>query len=434
MFNKTAVFLQKIFFSLFFSAIILTISSPVRCREVFPEQLANGLKIISAPNVFSDMVGLEIIFKVGIGDELEQQAGERFVLQRLLTDKLESITDAEGWEGEVGGEAGMDYVELHMTCTSEGFEDAVAALSQVLLQPFFLPEQVANVKRELSFYQSRVLQDPFQENYALFRRTLYGDFPYGGKVEGSASMLDNLTPDSLRQFYGAWFAPNNAKLAVSGGVGPERARRVIAKAFGDWSPQPINRRPFPDFSFPQESRLIVAEEKGTENAHLFIGFSAPAVGKNETFAAFQVAYAVLGKMSGRINTALRDHLGLVYDSNCFFPTLEYPSHLGISLTCRPEEVEEVKGAVVEAVNQISREPISLSELAAAKAFLLGQHLVSRQRNLQQAYFLAWYETLGLGADFEEQYPVLINDVTAQEVQAVAGQYFRKMVIVLRLPE
>jgi predicted Zn-dependent peptidase len=158
------------------------------------------------------------------------------------------------------------------------------------------------------------------------------------------------------------------------------------------------------------------------------------VGKNQEFAAFQVLYSLLGKRSGRINAALRDRLGLAYDINSFYPTLEYPSHFGIALICRPEAAEEARVAVLEELTKLRQGPVSENELSGAKNFLTGQHLVARQRNLQQAYFLAWYEILGLGDDFEKQYPVMINDVTPRAVQEAADKYFNKMIISVRLPE
>jgi predicted Zn-dependent peptidase len=380
------------------------------------------------------LVAIDVMIKASIADEPAEQVGIRYLIQQLLAGKLETAAAAKSWEGQIGGEAALDYVELHTVCTSEDFETAAAALAQVLLQPSFRQEEVAQIQRKLEIYSAGSLQSPFQENYVAFREVWYGDFPYGRRVEGYSDTLADISLAQVQQFYGDWFLPNNTVIGISGNVGPERARRVISGAFKDWQSKPILETARPELQPPLTSELVVDEDRNIQNAHLLIGLPAPAVGKNQEFAAFQVVYSLLAKRSGRINAALRDRLGLAYDINCYYPTLKYPSHLCISVVCRPEGAEEVKAGVLAELAKLRQEPVSEEELTGAKNFLLGQHLVSRQRNLQQAYFFTWYETLGLGAGFEDQYPILIGDVTPQAVQEVAKQYFSKMVIALLLPE
>ena len=63
------------------------------------------------------------------------------------------------------------------------------------------------------------------------------------------------------------------------------------------------------------------------------------------------------------------------------------------------------------------------ELQVAKNKLLGQYALGKQTNGEVAHLYGWYETLGLGIEFDEKFPEIINQVTPEMVQKVANDYF-----------
>jgi predicted Zn-dependent peptidase len=51
----------------------------------------------------------------------------------------------------------------------------------------------------------------------------------------------------------------------------------------------------------------------------------------------------------------------------------------------------------------------------------------------QAYALAWYETLGLGVDFADRYADEVGAVTAEDVQEAASR-LQHLVLAVMVPE
>jgi predicted Zn-dependent peptidase len=68
-------------------------------------------------------------------------------------------------------------------------------------------------------------------------------------------------------------------------------------------------------------------------------------------------------------------------------------------------------------------PLTEHELQVAKNKMLGQYALGKQTNGQIAQLLGWYEILGLGTEFDEQFQADIAAVTIEEAQAVAKRCF-----------
>ncbi|NIQ98921.1 MAG: insulinase family protein, partial [Gemmatimonadales bacterium] len=134
------------------------------------------------------------------------------------------------------------------------------------------------------------------------------------------------------------------------------------------------------------------------------------------YYALQVIDSILsGGQSARLPRTLRDDLGLVYQVSSFYPTLAADSHFGIYAATEPEQLRAVKASVLSVLSDLCEQPVTDLELSRAKRYLLGSYALSHQRMKEQAYALAWYEMLGLGADFEQRYAASVQDVTARDI-------------------
>jgi len=82
-------------------------------------------------------------------------------------------------------------------------------------------------------------------------------------------------------------------------------------------------------------------------------------------------------------------------------------------------------AIDEALAQIRRvrdQPVSDQDLKDAKAFLTGSFPLRLDTSTKIAGMLASIEYYGLGSDYIEKYPAMINAVSAADVQRVAQKY------------
>jgi zinc protease len=81
------------------------------------------------------------------------------------------------------------------------------------------------------------------------------------------------------------------------------------------------------------------------------------------------------------------------------------------------------------LERLRREPLSPSELARAKGYLLGQFAMDRRTNARLTWYDGFFESLGVGPDFAERYERAVEAVTIADVQRVAQTYLATPTVV-----
>ena len=62
------------------------------------------------------------------------------------------------------------------------------------------------------------------------------------------------------------------------------------------------------------------------------------------------------------------------------------------------------------------------ELERTKAYLSGSFALDRRTNARQSFYLAFYEVMGVGAEYVMRYPTLLEAVGASDVLRAARRH------------
>lgn len=407
-------------------------------EETYRATLSNGLRLIVMPDPGTDIVAIDLMLDVSAADEPADRVGIRYLTQRLL---LRGTTTESGDSmaqrlSRIGGvvdmSLGLDYVEVYALVPADGFDLALEMLADIVRNPAFLPEQVELQKQGAAEAAAGSQEDPFQATYSAVREALYPGHPYSRSTYGDPVALAQINRDDVVAFHRERYLPGRAVIAICGGVTSPSALRAIRAKFGDWrgrSSAPRVKLPVS----PLASSETVARELPTSRAQLMIGFPAPAAGEPGYYELQVIDSLLTGRSGARLPRLLREQLGLAYDISTFCPTLAGPSHFAVYVVTEPYAVDAVRSAVMEALAKLRQEPPSEEELARAKRYLLGAYALGHQRMREQAYALAWYETLGLGDDFPQRYTADIQAVTPSQVQATAASLLGTFVLAVTMP-
>src|SRR5690348_10889966 len=79
---------------------------------------------------------------------------------------------------------------------------------------------------------SRDISDPGYLAFADAERTLYAGTGYAEDALGTRPSFDKTTGKTLRDFYNAWYQPNNAILVIVGDVDPQATLAKVKDLFG----------------------------------------------------------------------------------------------------------------------------------------------------------------------------------------------------------
>ncbi|NUN97241.1 MAG: insulinase family protein, partial [Candidatus Omnitrophica bacterium] len=295
-------------------------------------------------------------------------------------------------------------------------------------EPTF-PEQEFEVEKEILRSEIREdLDSPYTAAFRLFQKTIFAGRPYAHSAQGTEETLAGIHLSEARDYYRRRFSSAPLTLGLVGNVDPDRALAGLSRLVEDLPDgEPFEtRNPGP----PADTAKGVAvhEPRATEAECLIQGFHAPGF-RDPDYATWKVLDSITGgSMDSRLFAEIREKLGLVYQIGSSYPALEWSSFFAISLISTRQNHDRILGQLEVEIRKLREVLPEEEELARAKTYLKGTFLMSQERNADQAHLLARYHSLGLGIDFIDRYPRMLDAVTVERVREVAEQSLHSPVI------
>ncbi|MBM3458307.1 MAG: insulinase family protein [Armatimonadetes bacterium] len=411
--------------------------------------LSNGLRLLCRMNDNSELAAVVCLVRAGLPDEPEILSGLAAVTVESVIrgstthppERFERALLSAG--GNLRATPGFDFAELAIVMVKEQFEPALKLIADVVAHPRLAPETIAEVKEDLK-RRALSFQDDFTgASYQSLTGQLYPNTAYGRAMNGYAESLDRITPADVRRFWEQHYVQNRMVVAVVGDVDANRALNLAQKAFQDVPFQAPRAEEVPSLSRLPRPRVEFLERPGPL-AQVMVGFLAPGAARRE-FPVYAVLDALLGGgKRGRLFANLREKQSLGYEVGSFYQPLRQQSHLvGYVLTPPFEQVREdqpprwlierAKTLLLEQYRQVADPGPTPAELARAKAYVVGRYALRQERTRDQAHWLAWNESMGLGRDFDDLFPRLVQAVTRGEVQAAARRAILEYAVVVTVP-
>jgi predicted Zn-dependent peptidase len=155
---------------------------------------------------------------------------------------------------------------------------------------------------------------------------------------------------------------------------------------------------------------------------VLLGYLAPSVSASD-HVALKVANGVLGGgMSSRLFRTLRDEDGLAYSVGSSYPTRRGAGRVVLHIGTAPENVAAAEAGLRREAERLTGEPVGEDELERTKAYLSGSFVLDRRTNGRQSFYLAFYEVMGVGAEYVLHYPSLLDAVDATDVLRAARHH------------
>jgi zinc protease len=121
-------------------------------------------------------------------------------------------------------------------------------------------------------------------------------------------------------------------------------------------------------------------------------------------------------------SVIRGDKGWAYDVGSDFSPSKYAGEFAVSMQTKNEVADQAIDTALAQIRRIRDQPVSDQDLKDAKSFLTGSFPLRLDTSAKISNWLAAIEYYGLGSDYVDRYPALINAVTAADVQRVAQKY------------
>jgi zinc protease len=411
--------------------------------EVRVVTLGNGLKLLLKRNPVLPLVELRVSGLGGQFLEPEDLPGISSFTMALLTkgtekrSKRQIAETIERLGGSITAGSGRNTYYVSLSLLRDDIDKGLELLADVLTNPSF-PEAEIEKQRQDTLLAIRRLDESWeQEVERVFRRSFYEGHPYGRDILGTAAAVSRMGREEIRGFYRGVVLPTNAVIAVFGDIDPDAVVSRMSLILGKWrgSGPPLKPRGKPMAPLTADRRID--EKTAKISAGIFLGTDGVSITDPER-PALDVIDAVLSGISypgGWLHEALRGgDRSLVYVVHGFPAYGIDNGHFGIVTQTTMSNYQEVVRIILDKLQKIQQQPLEREELEAAKNMCITMHEMGLETNGAQAASAALNEVLGLGYDWDRQYPERIRQVQAEDVHRLARRLFRHHVLVSAIPE
>jgi len=416
------------------AAISARASEPLGKRIV----LDNGMVLLLSEKHSLPMVTISMAIRAGDMVEPAGKPGLASLTASLLTQgttkrtasQISSEIDFIG--GALGVSAGDDFASASLGVLAKDLRTGLDLLSDVLMHPAFDQKEIdRKVKATLASIQQQK-EEPEVIAGDAFAKAVFGEHPYGRTNDDVAGYLPNATRQDIVEFHTRRYGPNNCIIAVVGDVTEKGITALLNEYFKGWKAAERND---PAHAAPPEIAkvTVLKMEKTITQANIAVG-QVGISRENPDFYAVVVMNYILGGggFSSRLMDNIRDNRGLAYDVHSSFAPQKEPGAFRVWTQTKSETANEAIDETFKELHRIRKEPVGDKELADAKAYLTGSFPLRMDTYAKIAGMLTNIELYGLGADYPQRYPELINAVTRDDVLRVARKYIdpEHMVIVV----
>ena len=405
--------------------------------EVTRATLDNGLRVVIVRNRLAPVATIVVNYLVGSNEAPPGFPGMAHAQEHMMfrgspgltANQLANITAGMG--GKFDANTQQTITQYFFTVPADDLEVALhveADRMRDVLDSDQLWEQ------ERGAIEQEVAQDLSNPQYVFYSRLLAAMFkgtPYAHDALGTKASFDQTTGAMLKQFYDAWYAPNNAIMVIAGDVDPEKTLAAVKELFG-----PIPSKKLPPR--PEVQLQPVTPEKMQFKTDLPYGaatvsFRLPGYDSRD-YAAAKVLAGILNNHRGNLYALTAE--GKALTTSVILDTLPQTG-LGIVLGAFPKDgdpealLQEMKKVLQDYLAQGF--PADLVEAAKNLEVARAEY----QKDSISGLAMTWSNALALeGRESPADDIRAVEKVTAADVDRVARQYLdpEKAIVAVLTPE
>lgn len=353
--------------------------------------LANGLRVVLAPDRSAPVVAVAVIYDVGIRSEPEGRTGFAHLFEHLMfqgsqnLEKLAHFRYVQGSGGTFNGSTHLDYTDYYQFLPANALERALFLEADRMRRPKITEE---NLRNQIDVVSEEIRVNVLNRPYGGFPwlklpPVMFDTFPNSHDGYGSFVDLNAATVADAEDFFATYYAAGNAILALAGDLDVAEATALVERHFGDVPARPAPVRPsFAEPDLTAERRTEYLDER----APLPAFSSAWRVPDPVTDFDAYLPYVVLGEVltdgdSSRLveRLVLRDRTvtgigGYVGFMGEPFEVRD-PTALLLSAHLPPGgSVDDVLGVVDTELDRLATDGLAAGELDRTKARIAAQLL------------------------------------------------------------
>ena len=392
------------------------------------QTLENGLTIIGEEIPYLKSISLGIWVKAGSIIETKENSGVSHFIEHMLfkgtknRSSKELAREIDNLGGILNAFTSKECTCFYVKLLDEHIDIGIDVLSDMILNSCFDKKDIEKEKsvilEELKMYED----SPDDLSYDLLLENIYKDHSLGMNILGDRNTLKNFKRENILDYYNKYYVPNNSVISICGNFNFEEIVEKIKDKFKTWEAKEASI----NTTEPKFNPCIIKKNKYIEQDNLAINLKAiPMINDREVYALSVVNNVFGGSISSRLFQKIREEKGLVYSIYSSQTLYQECGELGIFASTSNENVEEVYKLILDEIDLIRNEYISLQEIHESKEQLKGSYMLDRESTSSRMMSNGKNLLMRNKVDDEQDIIDYINNVEYQDVVEIIEKVFNK---------
>lgn len=391
----------------------------------------NGLTMLMTDASYNDIISVSIVTKGGdflINKGLKGTASLYGDLLLKGTTKYSAMELAQTLE-EKGinftVSATADSFRINVLTTKTYLPQTLEILDEIINHSVFDETELEKLKKLAKNQIKQTRDNPLKLALDGFRSKIYGDTVYNSSTIVLEKNLSLIKREDILKYKSQVNNPKNIVISVVGNI--DNKDELMTKLSSMFKSDINTTFDYSTVNLSSDlntKQIIDKRLNNQKTAWVILGWQTSGITNLKEYATLNVINTILGSgMSSRLFVNLREAEGLAYQLGSNYSPNMLKGAFIVYIGTNPAKMEHSKTKALTEINRFKTQFVSDKELQDAKDRILGQYVIALETNSDKADTLCWFEASGRGFKFIDDYPKLINSVTASDIIEVANKYF-----------
>lgn len=404
---------------------MLTQANAIDIKEVTSDK---GIKALLVEDYTLPIIAISISFEGGSTQDPKGKEGTLRLMTALMDEgagDLDSVAyqaKAEELGLEFGFNVSNDRFSGGGRLLRSEREEVFKLIKLAINEPRFDEDAIERMRDAIRSNIINSKKNPSSVRSKVLREAIFGSHPYSRSSSGSEKSIDLITRDDIVAMNKKVLSRGTLTVGVVGAISEAELKSALDDIFG---------------TLPQERMVADIEEvipklgddisiaMPVPNASISIIY--PAIKRDDpNFFAAHLMNHILGGSSftSRLYTEVREKRGLAYSVSSGIASLDKAAYFAAGTSTRAENREETISIIQEEITRISTKGVTAEELEKAKSYVAGSYAISNlDTSSKIANVLVALQTQNLGLDYIESREKYIENVTLEDVNRMAKEFF-----------
>lgn len=396
-------------------------------RQYHFATLSNGIRVAHNPVGTSKIVHCAIMLDIGSRDETLANHGIAHFWEHMAfkgTRKRNAyhiISRLESLGGELNAFTDKEKICFYASLRDAYFERAIELLADITFHSQFPAAHIQRERKVILEEISMYHDDPEDSLQDEFDGLVFKGHSLGMNILGTENSIRSFQKKDFQQFIDEHLDTSRIVVSCVGDLPFEKVVATVEKYVGHIRPRhSAKKRKKFDYYRPAERTVVRAVKQAR------CAYGRPAYSyQDEQRGLFFMLTNILGGpgLNSRLNLALREKYGFVYQVGAQFVPFTDTGLFVISFGTEPQQLERSLKLVRQELLKMVEQPLGKRQLSAAREQLVGQIAMAEESNLGCMMMMA-RNLLDLGrvVTFDEMYN-RVRNTTPEKLRKMAEEMF-----------